>query len=115
MVFGDERDWKELLAPENQRTLAEMFETAKRHKSAYMQAEDVKVAQLWCALVEMQKTLDEIKQTVEKVTGPFKAIVAVGEAEKRRAIERVVREIVKPTEEATEEATKKLVESLMKF
>jgi hypothetical protein len=50
-----------------------------------------------------------------KLEEPFKAIVAVGEAEKKRTIERVIAEIIKPTDEATQEATRKLVESLMKF
>jgi len=108
-------DWKDCLQPEDQKILAEVLETTKRHKCAYCQAEDVKVAQLWCALVEMKKKIDEMSATQAILQEPFRAIVEVGEAEKKKAIERVVREIIRPTARETEEATKKLVDSLMKF
>jgi hypothetical protein len=115
MVFEEEQDWKELLAKDAQQVLAELLERTKDHKAAYMQAEDVKVAQLWTALVEMRKDMACYEQLIERVVGPFKAIVEVGEVEKRKAIERIVRDIVKPAAPEEEEATKKLVESLMKF
>lgn len=114
MFFDEEKDWKEVLSEETRQILAEVFDSTKKHRGAYMQAEDVKVAQLWCALAEIAKELKETKEMAENLAGPFKAIVEIGEAEKRRAIERVVRDIVKP-EPGQEEATKKLVESLMKF
>jgi acyl-CoA reductase-like NAD-dependent aldehyde dehydrogenase len=115
MVFEKEQDWKELLAKDAQQILAELLERAKDHKGAYMQAEDVKVAQLWSALVEIKKDIDSLKQVIETLSTPFKAIVEVGEAEKKKAIERIIRDIVKPAAPEEEEATKKLVESLMKF
>lgn len=115
MVWEEEQDWKELLSKDAQQVLAELLDRAKDHKAAYMQAEDVKVAQIWAALIEMKKDMDCYEQTIEKVVGPFKAIVAIGEEEKRKAIERMVRDLVKPAAPEEEEATRKLVESLMKF
>ena len=114
-MFEDDKDWKDLLSPEAQQLLAEMFDSAKRHKGAYMQSDDVKVAQLWCALVEIKKELDDVKCQLEKVSAPFEAIVTIGDAEKKRAIQRLISDIIKPTEEEAGEATKRLVESLMKF
>jgi len=110
-----EEDWKEFLAPEAQKTLADVLNETKRHKGAYLHAEDVKVAQLWCAIIELKKKLEEMQKIQTKVEEPFKSIVEIGEKEKRKAIERVMREIVRPTDEASEQATQKLVESLMKF
>jgi len=115
MAWNEEQDWKDYLSREAQIVLAELLEAARDHKGAYMQAEDVKVAQLWAALIEMKKELDGLKEWVTKSTAPWRAIVEVGEAEKRRAIERIVRDIIKPTEPEQEEATRKLVESLMQF
>lgn len=116
MIFGEEeKDWKDSLSPEAQQLLSEMFDSAKRHKGAYLQADDVKVAQLWCALVEVKKELAEVKEQMNRISAPFRAIVSVGDTEKKRAIERLVSGIIKPTEEETSEATKRLVESLMKF
>ncbi len=108
-------DWKQLLPIEEQETLGEMLERIKKYEYAYLRADDVKVAQLWCALVELIKELKEIKKTTGKLSEPFKRIVEIGEAEKRKAIERIVSEIIKPATKEEEEATKRLVDSLMKF
>lgn len=115
MAFQEKEDWKELLSEDAKQALSSIFESAKKHKGAYLNAEDVKIAQLWCAILELKKDADEIKRILGKLEEPFKAIVSVGEAEKKRTIERVIAEIIKPTDEATQEATRKLVESLMKF
>lgn len=115
MFSEKEEDWKDFLAPDAQNKLSEMFERTKKHKGAYMNSSDVKAAQLWCALVEMKKDLEEMKASVEKVSAPFRAIAVVGDAEKKKAIQRLISDIIKPTEEETSEATRRLVESLMKF
>lgn len=115
VFFEKGEDWKDLLAPDAQRQLAETFERTKKHKGAYLQSSDVKIAQLWCALVEMRKEIEELKSRVEKVSVPFRAIAVVGDAEKKKAIQRLISDIIKPTEEETTEATKRLVDSLMKF
>ena len=116
MVFGGkEEDWKDFLSPEAQHILAGILESAKKHKGAYAQADDVKVAQLWTAIVELKKEMDEIKETLGKVTEPWKTVVSIGDAEKKKTIEKLVAEIIKPTNEESQEATKRLVDSLMKF
>ena len=108
------KDWKELLSEEDRKELKELLDKTRRHRCAYLEADDTKIAQLWCALIELRKEMKEFKKLIEKVSEPFKAIVEIGEAEKRRAIERVITGIIKPTEEQ-EKAVKKLVDSLMKF
>lgn len=115
MLFEDDRDWKDYLNPEAQQKLAQIFEAAKVHRGAYMNAQDVKIAQLWCAIIEMNKELRMIRERLEAVSEPFKAIARVGQAEKRAAIAKLISELIKPTEEETNEATKRLVESLMRF
>ena len=102
------------MSEEDQAVLAELFDVTKKHKCAYCSAEDVKVAQLWTALLEMRKDMNEMKQSVEQTSGPFKAIVELGEVEKRKTIDRLVRDMLKP-EPDKEEQTKKIVDSLMKF
>lgn len=108
-------EWKELLTDESREVLENILYLTKRHKGAYTQADDVKIAQLWSALIEMKKQFDEMKDVVGKLKEPWLSIVSVGEAEKRKAIERIVSDIIKPTNEDSQEATQKLVESLMKF
>jgi methionine synthase II (cobalamin-independent) len=115
MFFEKAEDWKELLTEDAQQILSDLLNKAKIHKCAYMQSDDVKIAQIWAALIELKKELDTVKDVHEKITEPFKAIVAIGEEEKKKTIERIIREMTKPATPEDEEATKKLVESLMKF
>lgn len=110
----EEKDWKDYLDEESKAVLAEIFEKSKKYQGAYLEAEDVKVAQLWAALLELSKELKKMKEAVDILKEPFKSISEVGEAEKRKTIERLVRDILKPEIEH-EEATQKLVDSLMKF
>ena len=114
-MAGNVDDWKELLSPDARATMAELLNRAKMHKGAYMNADDIKIAQIWSALIELSKKMDEIQKIQIKLEEPFKAIVEVGEKEKRRAIENIIRGIVRPTDENTEEASQDLVDSLMKF
>ncbi len=114
-MFGDSEDWKEELSDEAKQILGKLFDATRKYKYAYTQADDVKVAQLWTAIIEMQKEIDKLNETLGKVQEPFKAIIAIGEAEKRKTIEKLVSEMIRPVDQETQEATKKLVESLMKF
>src|SRR3972149_1366283 len=99
MVFGSEKeDWKDYLAPDAQQVLANLIESAKLHKGAYTRSDDIRNAQLWTALIEMKKEIENLKEKYGKLEGPFKAIVAIGEAEKKKTIERLVADIIKPTD-----------------
>lgn len=108
-------DWKDYLPEDAKRLLEELLDKTKKHRCAYTQSRDVKVAQLWSALVELTKEVREVKQMLGKMEEPFKAIIEVGEKEKEKTIRRIVEEIVKPVDKETREATQKLVDSLMKF
>lgn len=115
MVFeNNEEDWKCCLPPEDQEVLADLLERGKWKKGAFMQADDVKVAQLWCVLIDLKKEIMKLRASIEKTEAPFRDIVSIGEIEKRKSIERLVRDIIKP-EPHQEEATQKLVDSLMEF
>ncbi|MGC9058877.1 MAG: hypothetical protein ACP5H3_00505 [Candidatus Aenigmatarchaeota archaeon] len=108
-------DWKNLLDDKTKEELKELIERAAKHRYAYSQADDVRIAQIWAALTEIAKDLKEIKEKLGKVEEPFKAIIEVGEEEKRKAIQRIVEEIIRPADKETQEITKKLVDTLMKF
>jgi len=109
------KDWKNLLDDKTREELKELIERASKFRYAYSQADDVRIAQLWVALAEISKDLKEIKEKLGKVEEPFKAIIEIGEEEKRKAIQRIVEEIIKPADKETQEVTRKLVDTLMKF
>ena len=114
-LFKKKEDWKNNLDDESKQLLSEILESTKKHRYAYNSAGDVKVAQLWTALVELKKELNKTNELLGNLKEPWNAIVAVGEEEKRKTVEKLVQEIIKPVDETTQEATQKLVESLMKF
>jgi hypothetical protein len=113
--MGEKEDWKNFLPDEARQVLMELLAATQKYRGAYVQAENSPVAHLWTALIDMKKDIDWMKDIIGRLEEPWKAIVSVGEAEKKHAIERLVAEIVKPTDQETQDATKKLVESLMKF
>ena len=114
-LFKKKANWKDNLSDEDKQVLSSLLDSTKKHRYAYNSSSDVKVAQLWTALVELKKELNKTNELLVKVQEPWKAIVAVGEEEKRKTVEKLVQEIIKPVDETTQEATQKLVESLMKF
>ncbi len=114
-LFKKKEDWKNNLDDESKQILSTLLDSTKKHRYAYTNADDAKVAQVWTALVELKKELEKMNEILGRVQDPWRAIVSVGEEEKRKTVERLVQEIIKPVDETTQEATQKLVESLMKF
>ncbi len=55
MFFEPKKDWKEFLSAADEDKLNELLKTIAKHRGAYQNAEEVKVAQLWCAILELQK------------------------------------------------------------
>lgn len=115
MLFGEEKDWKELLSEDAQAELAELIEKAKKHRAAYMQADDVKVAQLWSALTEILKEIKKINERLAKIEGFAKGFNEIGEVAKREAIKERLTDVFKPKTSKEREHVDKIVESLMEF
>ena len=115
MLFGEEKDWKEFLCGNAQVELAELIERAKQHKCAYTQADDVKVAQLWCALVEVSRQLKSLEERVEKSEVALKGIAEMGEIAKRQALRDKVSELLSAKTKEEKEQVEKIVDVLMEF
>ena len=115
MLFGEEGDWKELLSGRAQAELAELIEKAKVHRSAYTQADDVKVAQLWAALTELSLEMKKTQEKLEKVEFIAKGFRELGETAKREAIKERVIDLFRPKTSSEKEEVDKIVDSLMKF
>jgi hypothetical protein len=110
-----EESWKDYLTDESREILEGILAAARKHRGAYEQADDKKVALLWAALIELKKEMEELKVHTGKLEQPFQAIVSVGESDKRKTIEKLVTEIMKPSDELSHESTQKLLETLINF
>ena len=115
MLFGEEADWKELLSAKAQAELAELIEKAKTHRCAYMQADDVKVAQLWAAMTELSLELKRVEKKADKMEVITRAFRNLGDSAKREAIKERVSDIFKPKTAPEKEEVDRIVDSLMEF
>lgn len=115
VLFGEEKDWKEFLEERTQTELANLISRAKKHRSAYMHADDVKVAQVWSALTEISRQMKDIDNRLGRLETAIRGITSVGEVAKREALEDRVKEFIKPRTAKEEEEISKIVDALMKF
>lgn len=113
--FNGKEDWKEFLSDEAKQRFMTVLDTTRPYRGAYFRADDIKTAQLWCALIEAVRRIELLESRLGSVEAPLQAIVSIGEAEKRKAIEKIISEIIKPVDLESQEATKKIVESLRRF
>lgn len=115
MIFGEEKDWKELLCPPGQTELYELIERAKQHRCAYMEADDVKVAQLWCSMVELSRDLKEMKTKLVKIETAVRSLSAIGEVAKKEALREKVSDLFKTKTKEEKDQVDKIVDVLMEF
>ena len=66
-------DWKTLLGKEDEEKLNELVRSAAKHREAYSKAENIKIAQLWCVLLEMKKEQDELEARLMRLEDVFRS------------------------------------------
>jgi hypothetical protein len=115
VLFGEEKDWKEYLCEDIKIDMAELLEIAKRNRCAYMQADDVKVAQLWVALTEVFKQQKKLESRLEKIEQAVKAIAELGDVAKREALREKARELLKAKLPEEKDKVERIVDVLMEF
>lgn len=63
----DKGDWKENLSAEAEQELNTLLEAVRKHRCAYKAAENVQVAQVWCALIEQMRMINKLEQRVSYI------------------------------------------------
>ncbi|MCS7123288.1 MAG: hypothetical protein RMJ17_01800 [Candidatus Aenigmarchaeota archaeon] len=119
MFFGkkaNNNDWKwtELLREESKSLLSEVLEKTKLHRAAYTSTDDIRTAQLWCAIIELKRDIENLRKDINNALEPFKKIIEYGEEEKRKAIEKIISSLIKESEEK-EKTAKEITNSLLKI
>jgi hypothetical protein len=94
ILFRKNKDWKSLLTEDSKILLNEIFEATKRHRAVYTSSEDVKLVQLWCALIELKREIKRLNEKVEKLEKLLQPILSVSEEEKKKTIEALIKEIL---------------------
>lgn len=74
MLFKSTKDWKQFLSPEDEEKLNQFLRTVAKYRSAYRVADDVKIAQLWAAVLELRKENLILQKRLNEMEDIFHAI-----------------------------------------
>jgi hypothetical protein len=80
-----------------------------------MQADDVKVAQVWCALTELSRQMKELSERVERTEVALKGLAELGEVAKRESLRDRLGELLKAKSKDEKERVERIVDVLMEF
>lgn len=67
MLFTRTNEWKGFLSASDERALNEFLERIAEYRPAYKNAENVKNAQLWCAVLEVLKQNRKLQERVRRL------------------------------------------------
>ncbi len=67
------KEWKTLLSSEDEERLNELIKSVSKYRDAYSQAENIKVAQLWCALLDMKQQQEEMERKIARLEEIFRS------------------------------------------
>ena len=93
MFFSPKKDWKQYLSADSEERLNEILRKVAKHRGAYRNADDVKIAQLWCAVLELQRENLLLQKKLTRIEDVFDAMF-----EKARKQEREREELAKSLE-----------------
>jgi len=86
MLFRTVNDWKQLLNVDDEERLNEVLRRVSRHRGAYKNSDEIKIAQLWCAVLELAKQNFILQKRVNLIDDVFMAIY---EKHKKRELEEI--------------------------
>ena len=66
-MFRSTKDWKKELPREDEKKLNKIIKKVEKYKRAYMLANNVKVAQLWCYVIEAESGMEELDKRIKKL------------------------------------------------
>jgi hypothetical protein len=93
MLFRTANDWKQLLSLDDEERLNEILRKVAKHRGAYKNADEVKISQLWCAILELKKENLILQKRLAAMEDVFDAIF-----DRQRKREQECRELVRSLE-----------------
>ena len=84
MLFKIVDDWKQNLPAEDEFRLNDIIKKVSKHRNAYRSSKDVKIAQIWCALLELDKKNRDIGTDMKKlktIIDGFAAVIRQAESQ----------------------------------
>ena len=90
MFFNPVKDWKQFLTLEDENRLNEILRNVSKYRGAYKNADEIKVAQLWCSILELRKenlSLHNRLLRIEDILSGMIERVKKQEEDKKRVVE----------------------------
>jgi hypothetical protein len=108
-------DWTHFLDASSVEHLRHILMDAYKHREAYFRATDIKNAQLWAALLEMHKKIEELTEQVDKMKPKQTLREFVQDKPDEKEVLSRIRSSMQKRPEDSPEATNALINSLMRF
>jgi len=77
MLFNGTKDWKQYLSLEDEERMNELLRKISKYRGAYKNASDIKIAQLWCALLETRKENKVLLKKIQRTERFFSAMFEI--------------------------------------
>jgi hypothetical protein len=74
MLFKVSDDWKQLLSAEDEARMNDLLKRISKYRPAYRNAQDIKNAQLWTALLELRKENQALLNRIKKMEFIFEGM-----------------------------------------
>jgi len=85
-MLVNKKNWKTYLNLDDEGVLNDILKLAAKHRGAYKNASDVGTAQLWCALIELEKQIRNLDARLARIERILEGIVTRASAEKEELI-----------------------------
>ena len=106
--FQKKDDWKLSLSKKDEKKLNEILVKTEEHKTSYLQSNNVKIAQLWSALLEMEKEKEHMERRIRRMEYIFSGMT-------ERLRNEIRNEDMEKSADKKERDLQNLIRSLEKF
>ncbi len=66
------KEWKILLGEEDEKKLNDLIKNVAKYRDAYSKSDNIKISQLWCALLEMKKEQEQLEARLARLEDIFR-------------------------------------------
>ncbi|MBI2075626.1 MAG: hypothetical protein HYT72_00065 [Candidatus Aenigmarchaeota archaeon] len=87
MLFSPSKDWKQYLTADDEKRMNEVLNKIAKHKGAYRSADDIKISQLWCAVLELAKENAALQKRVQSLEDLLEGMFEKVRKQERERIE----------------------------
>lgn len=71
MLIRSKDDWKQFLSQEDEENLNDVIRRVQKHRHAYRSSKELKLAQLWTAILELYKDNAKLRKKLERMNYIF--------------------------------------------